>query len=301
MIKKKIVVYGNCQSEAIARTLLECEEFAYIYEWVTTPFVHNIRTDEQKNQLHSAVKTADVFIFQHVSELGWNKEISTNYLITILKNDCDVISIPSLYFDGYFPHLSTMDGVVGPLNLVHDYFIASSYVLNLSVEQVIASMSSDDLYSQSQAEYYVESSIGNLFLRESEVDIKVAEYIKDNYKRVKLFNQFNHPTRNLIEYVCSRIIIKVSAIEPCFTRKNSGYLDGIRAPIYPSLKKGLSLSFTDIELYYGKNGGEYNLSQLVIAFYNLYDTLDNSYIECKILEKKKSIFDIACKRNNITR
>lgn len=287
-MKKKVVIFANCQSGAIGKTLLESNAFKDMFEWVVIPPVHSINTSDGIKHLLDSVSIADVFIYQVVNNLGWPEELKSNFLLDKLKVECLKISIPSMYFDGYFPHLSTMDGKEGPLNLVHDYFIASGFIKGMSVLDVKNMITSEYLYDEVTANNSVENALNSL--REREVtqmlDIRISSYIEDNFKTNKLFNQFNHPSRDVIEYVCDSILDTLGVSEKTYKSSNGEYLGGIIVPLYISTFKNLKMTFLDDEKYRGVGGVKLSLEQVIQGFFELYQTLNFEFIKMQINNKK---------------
>lgn len=292
-VKKNVVIFANCQSLAIGRTLSESVEFTEKYNWHFIPAVQDIKTKEQIERLVQCAKTADVIIYQMVNNNKFPKEVNTNYVLSLVKESCKKISFPSLYFDGYFPHLSTMDGKLGPLSLVHDYFIASAYVLGLSESQTKSMILSDDLYDKDFSQQHALVSIENLSEREKVLDIKISDYLSLHFRERLLFNQFNHPKREVLAYVCNQLLQRLDVTQKVDSQ-GTGYLDGISTPVYPSTVKALELQFEREELYEGKNG-KFELDYVISMFWEIYDDLGKEFVLSQIEIKKPFVLEIVAK------
>ncbi|MFV8421767.1 WcbI family polysaccharide biosynthesis putative acetyltransferase [Vibrio parahaemolyticus] len=284
-MKQKVVIFANCQSVAIGKTLQESEVFNMSYEWVVIPSVHTLNSESKIQHLIQSVMAADVFIYQEVDNPSWPSQLKSKYLVDLLKPNCKAISIPSMYFDGYFPHLATMQGRTGPLNKVHDYFIAAGFVCEMSQSQVKDMILSENLYSSSVARQYVDRSLLELERREVHLDVKISAYIREHYQKRKLFNQFNHPKREVIEYVCSEILTQLGATEHVFDSDKVGYLDGIRTPIYPSTIQRLELQFDEQEQYRSV-GGFLTLEEVIEGFFNVYIEMNHKWLKNFIQDNK---------------
>lgn len=292
LMKKKVVIFANCQSGAIGQTLSESDMFTKDYSWEFNPPVQSIKTDAQIQSLISSVESADVFIYQNVNAESYPKEVNTNFLLERLNPKCVKISIPSMYFDGYFPHLSTMAGKTGPLNLVHDYFIASAYVLGSSKKEAKDMILSESLYDVDFSKELANTSLENLSKREKEVDITIGGYILENYKKRQLFNQFNHPRREVIVYVCRRVLTKLNIASDSLSDVGGGYLDAIATPVYKSTIKALNLDF-DSDGSYSGAGGKLELDEVISRFWTLYDNLGKDFVLSQVKNKKPFILSRA--------
>ena len=153
----------------------------------------------------------------------------------------------------------------------------------------------DNLYSKTLSENFCFKSIKDLRKREEEsnIDIKVSEYIRKNYMKEKLFNQFNHPKRVIFEFLTKSILERIG-INNVVSLSSIGYLDGTSTPIYPSTLKNLELEFDEIgndKLYFGI-GGEIKQEDVVSKFYELYTTIDSEEIYNNIKKFKPFVIKL---------
>lgn len=283
---KKVVIFASCQSAAIGMTLMESEGFCDAYYLVNVPPVQAIKSESQISDLLDSVRTADVFIYQQVNNASWPDSLKSDFLLGETASECQTISIPTIYFDGYFPHLGTMAGLQGPLNLVHDYCIASGFVLGMTSSEIQAMILSPDFYHNELCLGLVEKSLSNLRAREESqnISIKISNYIEVNFKKIKLFNQFNHPRRQLLEYVTDQVLVTLGLPENEYVNKE-GYLDVIRTPIYPSISKILGLKFTDAFEYHNEKGVQ-TIENIIDSFISLYAELGKDKVISNINTNK---------------
>lgn len=301
---KKFIVYANCQSHALALTLMENKEFSSIYEWVHIPPVQDLKKINIPEIL-SKVESADLFIYQPIlSSHKRPKELSSDFLTMRLKSGANFISFPSLYFDGYFPHLQTFKGYVSELNLVHDYFIAYCCSIGLTEEETIELIHNQDLYPKNVSIKLAENSLDNLRRRESKfhIDIKISGFIEENYRRIKLFNQFNHPKRVVFKHVAESIMKKLGIKDFAIDKEGASHLDRIMTPIYRSTYKNLELEFEeDFESYNALNGKGINQKDVISEFFKFYNLLNLEEIKRHVSKKKpfipRIVKDITSKRS----
>lgn len=275
---KNFVVFANCQNFALALTLLENKEFSSKYLWSRTPPVQDIKENDVDDVIKK-VRYADLFIYQPVVDSPAHpKEMTSDFLMGQLRDDAIAISFPSIYFDGYFPHLQTLKGLVSALNLVHDYFIAYACAIGLQEQQLLSLIRKEDFYPRQLSKVLADKSIDNLRKRENQdnIDIRLSEYIEANYKNRKLSNQFNHPKRDVFCFFAESILVKIDTENYKIEPQGSDYLDMIMTPIYRSTYKNLELTFEeDFNIYNGLNNSRLTQEDVVYRFFDYYKTSMN--------------------------
>lgn len=291
ILLKKVVIYANCQSAAIGKMLNENEIFSHNYEWCIIPPVQNIKSKKQIEYLIKIVRDTDVFIYQHVNNKHFPNETKTEYLLTLLKKNAIKISFPSLYFNGYFPHLGTMKGKTGPLNLVHDYNIVYCFIKDLSVVQIQELINKSDFYPKEISIKLSEESIKELALRENNTDIKVSSFIKNNYKKERLFNQFNHPRRLVFEFVAKEILGRLGILHADFSSSKE-YIKGVFSPIYPSIMSNLELNFSEVNALYSNGAESLTQEEVINKFFDLYKTMDKEVLMQMVKEIKPFVIHL---------
>lgn len=292
---KKFVVFANCQSGAVARTMMENEEFSSRYQWSHIAPVQNLR-ESHVGEVLTKVREADLLIYQPVSEAPKRpREMTSDYLLGLAKEDCEAISFPSIYFDGYFPHLQTLNGTVSVLNLVHDYFIVYACAVGLSKEQCYSLINREDLYPEKLSRQLVDKSLQQLRDRESKegIDIPVSDFIEANYKRKKLFNQFNHPKRDLFKYISESILSKIGIEDHTVNTDGDSHLDMIMTPVYRSTHKNLRLEFEeDFETYGGRNNLVLKQKVVIDKLYECYQISDPDELKAHVHKTKPYVAKI---------
>ena len=84
--------------------------------------------------------------------------------------------------------------------------------------------------------------MNELSKREEICEIKISDYIAENYKSKQLFFTMNHPTLALYYELITRILQYLGNNEIEFEGEILEQ-DGTETPIYPSVKKVLELEF----------------------------------------------------------
>lgn len=286
---KKFVVYANCQSSALGNMLLENEEFSSQYEWDRLPPVQRLKAKDIPEVL-AKVRAANLFIYQPVAAtVNRPVELSSAFLLDQVRAGTESVSFPSLYFDGYFPHLQSLMGYIGVLNRVHDYFIAYCCAIGLTVEKTVELMQKENLYPEELSLRLVERSLGRLAEREasSSVDIPLSGFIRARYVREKLFNQFNHPRRAVLQHVAEQILERMDIAAPRLDREGDSYLDVIVTPVYRSTYRNLKLEFAEeFDTYSVAEEANLKQEEIVRRFFDYYRSMDLADIKLHVSNTK---------------
>jgi hypothetical protein len=212
-----ILIFTNCQGNPLARLLSEknienykYHNFHYIY--------HTVLDENFKKHL----ETCDYFIYQPLSSAY--PVYNTENLKSYLKPSCITISFPYIFNDAFSPIFKTykydlpMNGEYSTIE-THSIIYKNIHPIltlkqkGLSFEEVL------DLYEKNQIDFLYKErfnrSIHILKEKEKETDIKVSDFILNNYKKYKLFNYHcessntsycNHPSNILINYYINKIL-----------------------------------------------------------------------------------------------
>lgn len=286
-MKKKYTILGNCQVDALSTNLHKFSDFDDKFTYLKIPPVHTIKNPHSE-ALSKILKEVDLLITQPIKDSNRFGILVTEKIMSFLKKDVKVISLPSMHYSGYFPTFGTMPGVKTALNNVHDYSIVAAYLANIDISTVIRRLESTDdfILSRSQIINSHNGALASLRLREQEsaVDVEVSSYISENYKSMRLFHQFNHPNDDVVGFICYainnildlKVPMKV-VFEDC--------LCGVDAPIYPAVIQSLELEFKADKVQ--NFGVEVNLSDFVISSYEAYRHLCKRELYDMLKLKKK--------------
>ena len=286
--RKKFTVYANCQSRALALTLNENKEFASKYKLTPIQAIQTLKNQDYKKIL-PIVQNTDLFIHQPIAQTNSRpSELTSAHLAEQIHKNAQRISFPSLYFDGYFPHLKTFNRINSVLNLVHDYFIAYLYATGRDQLETLQIIHRSKLYPKALSEGLLERSLQNLQQREKaeNTDIQVTDFIKENYKKEKLFFQFNHPNRTVLNYIAESIMKQIGIDDYRLPKKGPQRLNGIIAPVYKSTYRNLNLEFDEYFRRYKSGDQRLDQTKVIAAFYKEYESLDKKVMIDQIKEAK---------------
>jgi len=243
-LKKKCIVYGNCQTEPIRKYLMASSTFNRIYTMIYVPSIHRCNHETGLDQQYlKTLYDCDLFIYQKVSQ-SYNYYLSSDYMLERLPSKCMKISFTNSYFSGYYPQY------------MHKklYPYADKNIIKLlnegcSKEEIISILSDDNFYSYDEVKTNLENTIQELKRRDTELDITLDDYIEQNYKDIQLFYTINHPSYHIIQYLTMKILdkLEIPKIEISRIRLKDVHFKDHVHPIYPSVIKHLNLNFIKSE------------------------------------------------------
>ena len=148
--------------------------------------------------------------------------------------------------------------------------------------------------------------MGELLRREARTDIKVADFIKENYQQRKLFCTHNHPTTFLFEEVCRQIVkhvdLSFDLLQIEVDNDNQAKLSQTNTPISPSDVEIHGYQFAPHDNWFSQG------KELIVTIHQ--SVLSSRSIEercCKIgrvifmLAFKTAIFKNSCSKNSYGR
>jgi hypothetical protein len=291
---KKYTVYGNCQARVLASVLNSSKIFKSQFEYLDVKAVHKMTPKDLECTINEVLPQLDLLIFQPVSEKYQNNErYSTNYLLQKLKSDAMSISFPSCYFSGYNPELKRTKLIKEGVNKdefnYHDKNLIK-YFLSEKIADSEYIIFGDDFYSKEFSCQAVEESIKELekrelsiFGSERQIDIKVSQFIRDNYQKERLFYTFNHPSKALFIYL-GKAILRFLGIEDRIALYKDPFAHTIY-PIYKSHYQNLKLQFDNTTVYKIENQ-EYQYTDFIQKYIDYYSKISREIIEQKMQNRK---------------
>ena len=286
--KRKIIyIHGNCQTLAFQDIMAELPEIRKNF-LVISNSVHNIDLNHLDYALSSIVR-ADYFICQPVKSgyRGTNK-LSTEYLKSLLKDSCQVVSFPNIFFEGYFPEQLTFS--INTLNSTyHDYNLLQLYLKSYSIEHIAQIINSGNFYQKQEVFHNFKSSLEEIQRRESEydLDIKVSEIILEKYKHEKLFYTINHPSRTMLLHVLKEILQKLE-LEVDLPEQGCDPINMAQFPLYPSVYNILECNFDNPQIYTFDNQA-YNRIEYIKAKIDQYNHHDVDWKAILSTERSQSL------------
>jgi len=277
---KSILFYGNCQIHAIYKTLnMSSNDY--------TSFVIPCWNDNiNKEYFTDIINKCDIIITQPVNDNYRDVDyLSTNYIINNSRKDCIIILFDSCYFNFYYFDLTYKFFNNSILNKPIDYHytkMIECYTDNKSINYYIENyVNNEELKTYDELDIIAENSLNELKLRytknkeqynkENIYIITTHEFIKNNYKDILLFYSMNHPTKYIIQYICSEIITVLN--EKNTIDYNIELLDNTKCIIYKCIKKNVNFN---IEYFEALTLNKTNIVDITHLYYDAYKDIGYS-------------------------
>jgi len=262
MNKKNIIIWANCQGGSI-RYMLEkyYSSLFNINSFMNFEYIRNYKLIPQE------FYNADIFIYQNYSDKPGSDFDLSNILNYILPSSCIKICISFLHFDAIFCYNEydeqndktiNLENPFGKffygIDLIIQYFkdsensIKNKDVIINEVQNLLldenAIPKEKILYNYNRSFEYLEKKLLNSDIPE------LYYFIKDNFTKIRLFHNRNHPTGILLNEQI-KLIFKLLQLNYPETdqEENIKFLNiGLNdwcMPILPSVRKHYGINFPD--------------------------------------------------------
>lgn len=284
------IVYGNCQTELIQRFLTESDEFISAYIIINIPRVCQ-EDDEIWDMIYESniFSFCDLLIYQAVSDNNkFGITRSTSNLLKNMSKGCIKVSIPNIYFDGYFPQIQKNkynvleDVQEDGLFKWGDKYVDQLIISGLDKRQILDTIFDDTFLADKDIAESIDNAFDNLEKRELFNDIKISDYIRKYYKNRQLFFAPNHPNNELLIEMSKRILAYLGMSTIINDESVSSFMSlmGEDVVVYPSV-----IRYLGMEVYcksFFPNRYIENVAYSATEYYQLY---------CDIFEKRFSEFN----------
>lgn len=226
---KKFVFIFNCHSGQIKKQLAHLPflfDEIVVYNYLLPGYIKNTMTYYDNDDLEK-IKSADILIAQNVINLRGKEFIGIDHIKNIIKPECILIKIPHYTFTGYFldfDNQATID--------IYNYGNYENIMNN------------------------IDRSLQKIKNLDEKSDIKCYDFIKDNYKKMRLFHAKIYPTYHLFHFMAQEIC-KLLGFNSNIGKAYSAYANPKNEIIFPNVKKYLGLEFNIVDFCYGCTIEEY--------------------------------------------
>jgi hypothetical protein len=226
---QKILFIFNCHGGQI-RKQIEHLPFLFdeiiIYNYLLEGYPKDTLIYYDENDLEK-IKNADILIVQNVKNLRGKEFIGLDHIKTIVKSESKIIKIPHYTFIGYF----------------------LSFDNNEKIDVNIYG-------TEEEIKTNFENSLEKIKILDEISDIKCYNFIKENYKKYRLFHSKIYPTYHLFHFIAQEIC-KILGLESNIQKKYSNYANPNNQIIFPNVQKYLELEFNIIDFCYNCTIDEY--------------------------------------------
>jgi hypothetical protein len=200
---KKIILYGNCQlTTGIYSYLKSLNNFSINIIQSYTFIRNQLKID------YDLLSCCDIFIYQPIHE-RYGKYASDN-IIKFLSPECIKIGIPFLYLDAFFPLIkkNSAHGIDGGEIINENSILNQDIILKLlqkyNKEEIIKMYDNDEIDFNFTERF--NENINRMLEKEKLCDIKIVDFILEQYKKIKLFDVHVHPTIIIFDEIMKQIV-----------------------------------------------------------------------------------------------
>jgi hypothetical protein len=277
----KILFYGNCQIEAICKTLnLNSNKYE-------TCVIKCYDDNVTQKGFTDRLKTTDIIITQPISDNYLGKEfLSTSYVLRNCNPNCKVIILPSYNFKFYYFDSNCNRKITGPAGYHYTNMI-ECYKQGKSVDYYLEHyVNNPYLKSKQELEKIADDSIKELdtryndsqkykILHENVITISISKFIQKNYKDTFLFHTINHPTKALFHHVCHEIL-NILQIENTMDYWSDFLAHTIRSIMYKCVEQVISFKQSVPLIDFPNYAYHHDAKGVTEFYYNGYRKLDPS-------------------------
>lgn len=249
MSNKKIAVfYGVCYMRAIHHCLMESSIFTDIYDsyyWLG----YRTRSVVEQEIFLLLLGMADLYVC--------HEAMTTENLVyvSLLKQECRVIRIPLVFFNGYHPKSEERPGEDNVYSIVSSGTYFGSFITpddevnrcireNKKLPEILKRVSDVDYYDKDFLERNYRREIRKIEVAEATADIQISDYLLENHGKRHLFLNEKHISNCVIVELAGRVLeaLELDRALPEEVLCKRRLLYTTEVPLYPSVIEKLSLT-----------------------------------------------------------
>jgi len=251
--RKIVIINANCHGNYLRDYLNSSVQFKEKYFLAVVPPIN-----ENKNGKISDVllHNCDIYIHQDIQAKNeFSYYLSDEYTIPKLKTDCKIITIPNLVGFGnwLYPMMGKLlyNTSTNRPCAYENFILEEAYSIGLRRISDIESYYMNYNYDSDMLTSLFEKSIKKMRERELHWNIKISDFILENYKNRLLLIDRAHPHIPLASYFCNAVAKMLNITDAKFNLENTG----VSAPYPPSVRNHFALSYEyDYKYIYTING-----------------------------------------------
>lgn len=260
--KKFALFYGQCILRDIYQRLIQVPAFSKEYKSVFTQTIKH-QAVVINRLLYYAKDICDLYIYTpRILDRDSIYALSPEEM----PADCKIVSVSNLTASIYWPQINTKLDEYNRWYL-HSYnsersrdFYHTLYrkedcninrmvLEGKSTKEIVDTLSAEDYYSEKQVKRGFQYAMKLIQIAEKDVDIKVADFILENFRKQMLYQNFIHPNKCIIYEYIRRLLhtidISTAEIDELEREAPMHEHQSGDVPIYPSVIKALELEFAD--------------------------------------------------------
>lgn len=243
--KKICLINANCYLGFIKKFLNENSEFRQAYGIYPLPAIHENKQDFIGDNILAHV---DLYIHQNIKpDNAFGHKFSDEYTLERLRPSCKTICIPNFVgmLDGFFPTVTgrMYNNVNGAPMCFDDWLINEAYTrYNGSIDNILFYIQHYN-FDREEVKSRFDAMVEKWREREANWDVKIVDFILENYQKINLFEDISHPAECLQHEICRRLIKKIGCSDVNrFTHYHMGCCMEIF--MWPQVKEILGMKWT---------------------------------------------------------
>lgn len=255
--KKLYFVNGNCQTDLLFEYLQRNKEFASKYVYLNIPSIHVF--DSKILDIDKYLKYIDLIITQPIKETNkFETKLSTPYLNKNKNENCILITISNITSRLYYPQYGKTKNVnnfsiLGKALFTYPDANINNYLSQgVSVNEIKRRLNTIDFYSKDFLDAYCEEQLADFQKREADCDVKMYDFIKDNYSKRRCFHSFNHPCRFVVQELSRRVLTYLNMNLDMLEEDSLDALAKMfyqEQPIYPSVLSYFNFNYYNYKYF----------------------------------------------------
>lgn len=245
--KRLVVMYGNCQMHDYYDFFNMSPEFRNGFNSVYFKYLSYPRWKE--DYLETLLSICDVLI-------------KTNEAFDERFRDCEkyilkhnpkakIIHLTTYSFRGYFPQTAAHIQQKGEYDIIDEFFNTfhreDKFVNNLinagwTRDEIIKKVLSGSCFDEKDIKSNLMVSLKQIEVMDRNSDIKIYDYVKDNYRNIRLFKDPVHMEDDLVCYIGNKIL-EMIGIHANYKKPSKEIHYFTQLPIYPEVVECLGLKW----------------------------------------------------------
>ncbi|MFT4089795.1 MAG: WcbI family polysaccharide biosynthesis putative acetyltransferase [Asticcacaulis sp.] len=257
-----VLIFSNCHGKILRSSLINVPEIAERFLFLGLFNISPKAFDQ------SIADIADMVIFQSMS---WNDGTQTVFYDRF-RSDVNFITFPAatmLFFWPYYlqaPAKTDENGRPVYRYAYGDRFIDSRVRQKKTAEKIVREYTHIDLPITVNLEKVMEVERHKEFGKEANTDVKIRQFIEDNYKYTPVFYTPNHPTREVMNIQAVQLaqLLGVSVDLAQLPIDEYPETSSVHHPIHPSIVQYLGLTYrTPNDTFYLSRAGNITFEQFI--------------------------------------
>lgn len=204
--RKPVLLYGMCHLRGIKEYVMLSKSFRSQYHAIYYPNYLS-QNAYQQMRMNYLVDSCRVFIYgEALTSENYRKNTA---ILERLNSDVKILCLHTVYFGGYFPQKNRVYNAMNQYAVKAENYDYTPFSYNdswmnecidkgMSASAIVDLMNTPSCYNRDDVLRYLDGEWRRLTFQERESDFKILDYIRDNYKKMRLFRNEAHMENNIL-------------------------------------------------------------------------------------------------------